>query len=936
MTRFEEAKQNFDEIVTTLFTDEQAFSDYLRFAGRIFKHQFSDSVLIFSQKPDAAMIAEMSVWNRLGRRVNYGTKSIAVFRENGKCSYLFDAADTNGRPLPRQWIMDEQLANEIVSTVNQSFSANHSSISQCLEFMAKDYTDSNKNSLEQLSQEMRLSSNDYLFLEQIYDSCVKTIVNSRCSMNSVIELDTEPNLSAFDLFERREHFIEFCDLVNETARSCLLDIEKVILNIIIIRREEYEQATGKGNLRERDEVRAGRGNNDVQSDAELHERPGGTEASQRADRSLGQGMDEVDGDVLSTQNSGAEGQLPVADNSEGNRPGSRSSVGDSEQTVLSGALSTSDELSGMSEVGEGTDNVDRPHNYDGDSISAQKLGISEAVSDDAAFFVAQSDQFSLFEVPENKKSQLFVGSVNVEKVIHDEIMRGSGFRDGKFRIEKFYRLNNPSMQEFAKMLKDEYGIGGHSGQGDVSSCDHDSKGMKFRIRTDNGEQPVAFNWNDVAKRTAELISNNQYITPDDIEERISHAQYVLNNYNEDDFNNKYYIEDAKSVLVEYDIPYEEKPSVLHITQNDGEQSEEASVLHITQSEKTSSQKIDGGNIQLGDKFSYMEREYTVVSLKGIYPDDVEIAYDSEISLGVKYQVTKNIDRYKLANEGIYLGNINSENAVTAESHLIPAEAIKGEAVTYRLNSDDIPKGGQKTRYLANISAIKTLKLIESENRYATPDEQAILAGYVGWGGIPQAFDENNDGWNREYAELKQLLSEDEYKTALESTLTSFYTPPEVLDSVYSVLDRLEFKGGNILEPALGTGNFLGSMPESLANSSKVYGVELDSVSGRISKKLYPGADIKICGFENTRFSDNSFDVVVGNVPFGDFKLMDKKYDRYNFLIHDYFFAKAVDKVKPGRIIAFVTSKGTLDKKDDKFILLLHLTKGRIFCSTWDY
>jgi len=411
LTRFEEAKQNFDTIVTTLFTKKQAFSDYLRFAGRQFKHQFSDSVLIFSQKPDAAMIADMSVWNKFGRRVNYGTKSIAVFRENGKCSYLFDSADTNGRPLPRQWVMDEQLAGEIVNTVNESSGAKYSGISKCLEFMAEDYTNSNRNCLEQLSQEMRLSSYDNLFLEQIYESCVKTIVNSRCSMGSVIELDTSPDLSAFDLFERKEHFIEFCDLVNETAKSCLLDIEKLILNIIIKRREEHEQAAGKGNLRERDEVRAGQGNNDIQSDTQLHERPGGAEAPRRADRPLGQGMDEMDGNLLSTQNSSAEGQLPVADNSPPDRQGSAGTVGNSERTVLSGTLSTSDRLSGMSEVGEGKDNVDRPHNNDGDSISAQRLSISEAVSDDAAFFVTKSEQLSLFAEPENKKSQLFVGNV---------------------------------------------------------------------------------------------------------------------------------------------------------------------------------------------------------------------------------------------------------------------------------------------------------------------------------------------------------------------------------------------------------------------------------------------------------------------------------------------------------------------------------------------
>lgn len=237
------------------------------------------------------------------------------------------------------------------------------------------------------------------------------------------------------------------------------------------------------------------------------------------------------------------------------------------------------------------------------------------------------------------------------------------------------------------------------------------------------------------------------------------------------------------------------------------------------------------------------------------------------------------------------------------------EAVKGN---FRFEAMELPKAGQKTRYGWNIEAIRLMKQIEYEDRAATPDEQKILARYVGWGGIPQVFDENNESWKKEYAELKSLLTGSEYTDARESVTTAFYTSPEIIEAVYQGLSQFGFKKGTILEPSVGVGHFFGAMPDSISES-RLYGVEKDGISGRIAKLLYPKAKIKICGFEDTVFPDNFFDVAVGNIPFGDFKLYDKKYAKHNFRIHDYFFAKALDKVRPGGIVAFVTSKGTLDK-----------------------
>ena len=231
---------------------------------------------------------------------------------------------------------------------------------------------------------------------------------------------------------------------------------------------------------------------------------------------------------------------------------------------------------------------------------------------------------------------------------------------------------------------------------------------------------------------------------------------------------------------------------------------------------------------------------------------------------------------------------------------------------FHFEEAELPKGGPKTRYQWNVEAIRLLKQIEHEDRTATPEEQKVLARYVGWGGIAQAFDERNNDWQKEYAELKELLSTSEYEDARETVNTAFYTSPVITQAVYNALDKFGFRKGTILEPALGVGHFFGTLPETMQDS-RLYGVEKDDISGRIAKLLYPKAQIKVRGFEETQYPDNFFDVAVGNVPFGDYKLYDAKYAKHNFRIHDYFFAKALDKVRPGGIVAFITSKGTLDK-----------------------
>jgi adenine-specific DNA methylase len=253
---------------------------------------------------------------------------------------------------------------------------------------------------------------------------------------------------------------------------------------------------------------------------------------------------------------------------------------------------------------------------------------------------------------------------------------------------------------------------------------------------------------------------------------------------------------------------------------------------------------------------------------------------------------------------------------TARAEEAPSKSQRdiSPKVDFRITDDNLGHGGQKAKYRNNVEAIRTLRKIEKERRLATSDEQEVLSRYVSWGAISQAFDSQNQSWSDEYSELKELLTDEEYKAARATTVNAFYTSPTVIKAMYEALGNMGFSKGNILEPSCGIGNFFGLLPEDM-RESKLYGVELDGISGRIARQLYQTANIEIKGFEETERPKNFFDAAIGNVPFGNYKVYDREYEQHKFNIHDYFFAKALDQVRPGGVIAFVTSKGTMDKNN---------------------
>ena len=523
-------------------------------------------------------------------------------------------------------------------------------------------------------------------------------------------------------------------------------------------------------------------------------------------------------------------------------------------------------------------------------------------------------QLSLFGEPVVYESDV------EEKAIYAALMRGSGFEDGKFRIEEFCKESH-SINEFAKMLKEEYGTGGHSGNEFYAFANHNSKGIEIILnrKYDNEEgRKIYLSWKEVAERISELVSKGEYITKADIDDRIYHAKYILKYYDSDSESDKIHTERAKNILKEYGILSENTESnkvipesEITFTKPDNNSDLKNNIEESDAKNPEENNKPDiPQKITVGDRFRHKitGNISEVVSLTGAFPwitDECTVTRDSGA-----FSVTENISYNQLLNSDLYEYIDHTDRTVEQAKKSMKSD-MKIE--NFKITGDFIIEGGAKSKFKANSEAIRTLKMIEKENRPATPEEQVILSRYVGWGGLSAAFDSKNEQWSVEYSELKNLLTDEEYNAARASVLDSFYTPPFIIESIYSALENMGFHGGSVLDPSTGTGNFLGKMPGSMSDNSRIYAVEKDSVSGRIAKLLYPDADIQITGFEKRDFSDNFFDVTVGNIPFGGFKISDRRYDKYNFAVHDYFIAKTLDKVRPGGVIAFNTSSGTLDK-----------------------
>lgn len=502
---------------------------------------------------------------------------------------------------------------------------------------------------------------------------------------------------------------------------------------------------------------------------------------------------------------------------------------------------------------------------------------------------------------EEKKTSAFTFS---QEIIDAILANGSGFSEGKMRIyEQFEK--SLSAKENADFLKNEYGWGGSYpviiGAGIDES--HDGKGITITKGIGKENPHITLSWSQVEKRIGELIRMDRYLNP---KEKERYPQWL-----ESQEEHRAKIEETKrnrEILSNAPPEQEVEPTE--------KETEEAEQLQDVQYE-----------YHLGDKVYIGASEYEILSVD----DERVMLYDYDMPLFNKEFSRTEFDRKvreNPMNEHLIVKEEPAEERNEKEPEpLVPAweQKKKGKGFdlhpdvpmadrhTFNLRENEVETVGKKERFRRNIMAIQLLKKCQEENRFVTPEEQIILSKYVGWGGLSEAFDENNSAWATEYLELSSVLTPEEYASARESTLTAFYTPPEVITAIYKAMEQMGFKEGNLLEPSCGIGNFIGMLPDAMQDS-KIYGVELDTISAGIAQQLYQKTTIAAQGFEETNLPDSFFDGVVGNVPFGDFKVLDKRYDKHKFLIHDYFFAKSLDKLRPGGVMALVTSKGTMDKE----------------------
>ena len=488
-------------------------------------------------------------------------------------------------------------------------------------------------------------------------------------------------------------------------------------------------------------------------------------------------------------------------------------------------------------------------------------------------------------------------------------------RDTKFSIyEQFSK--SLSTENNINYLKNLYGISGATStiKGAGIGVNTDYKGVRFnRGYFDASAKEQLFKWNYIEKRIKTLIHEDRYLNSKELEE---YPKWLDEKDQEREFI------EASNNLAEKIIeePTEEKYEYqYHLGDRVYIGADEYEILSIGISNVVLYDfRYPLFNREMSkEEFDRKVQENPANDHLKVKVSDIKDNINEEpsnIEVNVKEEISLPIEEEPEVQEENIVPVFEKKKSNKIRSFDIHPEIPTSDRNQFKITNDNLGEGSPREKFNNNVEAIRVLKKCEEENRFATPQEQEILSKYVGWGGLPQAFDEKDSSWSNEYSILKNLLDEKEYSQARESTLTAFYTPPVVIRSMYKALENMGLKTGNILEPSCGVGNFIGMLPDSLEDC-KLYGVELDSISGRIARQLYQKSTVAVQGYEDTNLPNSFFDVAVGNVPFGDFKVLDKKYDKHKFLIHDYFFAKTLDKVRPGGVIAFITSKGTLDKEN---------------------
>ena len=927
----------------------ESWTDYLTTASRLYKYSFPDQLMIYAQRPDATACADYDIWNnRMNRYVRRGAKGIALLDESSgfpRLHYVFDVSDTgvrrNSRD-PEVWQFNDDLKQPVSEMLSKTYGIGGERVSQQLADIARklvaDYWDNNGGDIRAIVDGSLLMDYDEAGVEMQFKSAAAISVTytllERCGFEPAGWFDKD-DFQAIYNFSTPDAVFALGAAVSDMSREVLRQIERTVKTTIRRRNAERSQHE----YEQQSELHADRGLSSPEPDPEPAPEAAGQVRQAAPDIPDEPSPGTVQHDapewepVPAPDGGGADGREPdAADHGAASEAGP--SPGQSAEPTDVGAAHEQSESAGR---GTGDDGADLQlsfldANIPTEAQQIEKIDQAESEKTPSAFVLSQAE-------------------------IENELRRhGSGFTGGKQRIIALYQTQ-PDRKLCAKALAKEYGIGGHSHDyldGSRGFVNHDWKGLEFVHYPDH--QKITLKWAQVEKYIDLMIQSDRYLTDEEKEQRATRQE--ASNYNVGDE----VVVDLPTRTIEGTIGYVGETDVRIDTSAHG-QSWDNEVINKQQFEQglrqsATAQRVDKmlaqaeaiakeSEVPEYERFSVRKVVDGKMPLFAIWDDLYDDYYETNHAVpqfsnekqaesyleNLKKEVAdREAAEWLKVEHAKFLADKDEPEPSDEELDELPISAVMdGEVQTFpdaaaldealnaapagnfRITDDHLGEGGAKQKYARNIEAIRTLFRLEEEHRGATAEEQQVLSQYVGWGGLADAFDPGKDSWAKEYAELKGLLSEDEYAAARSSTLNAHYTSPTVIRGIYDAVERMGFRSGNILEPSMGVGNFFGMLPDTMQDS-RLYGVELDSITGRIAKKLYPQADITVAGFETTDRRD-FYDLAVGNVPFGNYKVNDKAYNKLGFSIHNYFFAKAIDQVRPGGVVAFVTSRYTMDSKD---------------------
>ena len=932
----------------------ESWTDYLTTASRLYKYSFADQLMIYAQRPDATACADFDIWNnRMNRYVRRGAKGIALLDESSgfpRLHYVFDVSDTgvrrNSRD-PEVWQLGPDLVQPVSEMLSKTYGISGERVSQQLADVAgklvADYWDNNGGDIRAIVDGSLLMDYDEAGVEMQFKSAAAISVTytllERCGFEPAGWFDKD-DFQAIHEFSTPDSVYALGAAVSDMSREVLRNIERTVKTTIRRRnaeRSQYEYEQQERDLLDRRGLPAPEPDPEPASEAAGQVRQAAPDVSEGASPgAVPHDADERE-PVPASDGGGADGREPdTADHGAASEAGP--SPGQSAEPTDVGAAHEQSESAGR---GTGDDGADLQlsfldANIPTEAQQIEKIDQAESEKTPSAFVLSQAE-------------------------IENELRRhGSGFTGGKQRIIALYQTQ-PDRKLRAKALAKEYGIGGHSHDyldGSRGFVNHDWKGLEFVHYPDH--QKITLKWAQVEKYIDLMIQSDRYLTDEEKEQRATRQE--ASNYNVGDE----VVVDLPTRTIEGTIGYVGETDVRIDTSAHG-QSWDNEVINKQQFEQglrqsATAQRVDKmlaqaeaiakeSEVPEYERFSVRKVVDGKMPLFAIWDDLYDDYYetnhavpqfsnekqaesylenlkkevaDREAAEWLKVEHAKFLaDKDEPEPSDEELDELPISTVINGEVQTFPDAAALDKAVNaepesepvgnFHITDEHLGEGGAKQKYARNIEAIKTLFQLEQEHRGATAEEQQVLSQYVGWGGLADAFDPGKDSWAKEYVELKGVLSEDEYAAARSSTLNAHYTSPAVIRGIYDAVERMGFRSGNILEPSMGVGNFFGMLPDTMADS-RLYGVELDSITGRIAKMLYPQADITVAGFETTDRRD-FYDLAVGNVPFGQYKVNDKAYNKLGFSIHNYFFAKAIDQVRPGGVVAFVTSRYTMDSKD---------------------